>query len=56
MGNEGKEDESGAGGCVSVTWPVCWRTWMLLHDGDTGRCRGFYWAGCVVKMSNVSHF
>lgn len=32
MENERKEDESGAGGCASVTWPVCWRTWMAFHD------------------------
>lgn len=36
MENEvkGKEDESGAGGCANVTWPVCWCTWMVFHYGD----------------------
>lgn len=34
MENERKEDESGAGGCASVTWLVCWCTWMAFHDGD----------------------
>ncbi len=70
MENEGKEDESGAGGCASVTWPVSWHTWMTFHDGDTGRCRVFYWAGCcqdvkcqsfliianVFSSLNITHF
>lgn len=40
MKNEvkGKEDESGAGGCANVTWPVCWCTWMVFHYGDVGCC------------------